>query len=189
MLTADAQGDFGMFTITVFQSEGRMVQFVATHMLSGDRRIATITIRKSEPHHVARSKGAHRSHVLIVRIQHGKTPGNEAMNDFRLGLHDASRRAEFAQMRDADFQHNRDVRRHQRRQISDFPNMVGAHFRYQKTSFGIYFERSQGQADFVIERSDRRNCRSHMRQQRLHKILGGGLADGTGDADHRKRSP
>ena len=92
-------------------------------------------------------------------------------------------------MSDADFQHNRDVRRYQRRQIGDFPNMVGAHFRYQKTSFGIYFERGQGQADFVIERSDRRNCWSHMRQQRLHKILGGGLADGTGDADHRKRSP
>ena len=110
------------------------------------------------------------------------------MNDFRLGLRDAFRRAEFAQMRDADFQHNRDVRRHQRRQIGDFPNMVGTHFRYQKTSFGIYFERGQRQADFVIERSDRCNRRSHMRQQRLHKILGGGLADGTGDADHRKRS-
>ena len=110
------------------------------------------------------------------------------MNDFRLGLRDAFRRAEFAQMRDADFQHNRDVRRHQRRQIGDFPNMVGAHFRYQKTSFGIYFERGQRQANFVIERSDRRNRRSHARQQRLHKILGGGLADGTGDADHRKRS-
>ena len=82
MLTADAQGDFGMLAITIFQSEGRMIQLVATHMLSGDRRIATITIRKSEPHHVARSEGAHRSHMLVVRIQHGKTPRNEAMNDF-----------------------------------------------------------------------------------------------------------
>lgn len=54
------------------------------------------------------------------------------MNDFRLGLRDAFRRAEFAQMSDTDFQHNRDVRRYQRRQIGDFPNMVGAHFRYQK---------------------------------------------------------
>ena len=90
-------------------------------------------------------------------------------------------------MSDADFQHNRDVRRYQRRQIGDFPNMVGAHFRYQKTSFRMYFERSQRQSDFIVERSDRRNRRSYVRQQRLHEILGSGFSDGTGDANHRKR--
>ena len=90
-------------------------------------------------------------------------------------------------MRDADFQHDRNIRRHQRRQIRDFPNMIGTHFRNQKVSFRMYFERSQRQSDFIVERSDRRNRRSYVRQQRLHEILGSGFSDGTGDANHRKR--
>ena len=82
MLTANAQSDLGMLAITIVQNEARMVQFVAMHMLRADCRLAVIVLRKSEPHHVARSEGAHRSHMLVVRIQHGKTPRNEAMNDF-----------------------------------------------------------------------------------------------------------
>ena len=95
MLTANAQGDLGMLAITIVQNEARMVQFVAMHMLRADCRLAVIVLRKSEPHHVARSDGAHRSHMLVIRVQYGKTTWNKTTDDFRFGLCDAFRRAEF----------------------------------------------------------------------------------------------
>ena len=164
-----------------------MVEIVAAHVERGRVQLRVFFLRQAEPQHIGRSDGAHRGHMFVVGVEDGQAARHQSAYDFRFGLGDAFRRAEFSQMRHAHLEHHGDVRRNQGGEVGDFAHVIGAHFRHQETRAGVHLERRQRQADLIVERSDRSDGVAHFGQQRFEQILGGGFADGTGDADDGER--
>ncbi len=186
MLAANAERHLGAVPVDV-QREGRMIQIVAAHVLGGDRWLGAVFLRQAKPDDVARRDGPHRAHPGVVGVQDGHAIGHQSAHDLGLGLGNALRRAELTQMRHAHLEHDGDVRRNQRRQIGDLAHMVGAHLRHKESGSGVHLERGQRQTNLIVERPHRGHGRADARKQRFQQILGGGLADGAGDADHRER--
>ncbi len=179
VLAANAERDVGAL-ISAAQRKGGTVQLVAPHVSRGDER--RIGIRKTEPHDIARGDATHCRHMLIVRVQYGGPARNQTLYDLRLCLRDPFGGSEFSQMSHAHLEHDCQIRRYQSGQIGDFTNMVRTHLRHQETCLLIHLQRGQRQSDLIVERSDRGDGRSQLGQQRLHQILGGGFAYGSGNA-------
>ena len=187
MHSANPQIDLGTLALGIPEFERRVIKLITTYVLGGDHAIGSPPLRQTEPQHLTRSDATHGRDMLVIGIQNGHAARHQALDDFGFRLRNALRRAEFPQMRHADLQHHGNVRRHQTRKIGNLAHVVGTHLRHEKTRARIDLQRSQRQTDLIVERTDRSHRLTHGRQQRCHQILSGGLAHGTGDADHGKR--
>ena len=108
----------------------------------------------------------------------------DAEKDFRLGVGDLGQRAEVLQMHRRDRGDDRDMRADQPRQRLDLAFVIHAHFEHGVTcACGASGER-QRHAPVVVVGRDGGMGLAVLRQRKPQRLLGSGLADRAGDADH-----
>ena len=122
--------------------------------------------------------------LRIVAIEHGRAAGLEAEEDFGLGVGDLGQRAEEFQMHRLDGGDDGDMRAREPRQRLDLAGMVHAHFEHRIARARRAARQRQRHAPMIVVGRDRGMRLAVLRQRQPQRLLGAGLADRAGDADH-----
>ena len=138
---------------------------------------------QAEPQHIAAGQAGHGNHVFVIGVQYRGASGKQSLHDFAFRLCDAFAGAEFSKVSDADLQYDCRVRRCDTGQSRDFADMAGTHLSHEEPGVLIDPQRSERQADLIVERSHRSHGRAYGGKQGGEQILGGGLAHRTGQSD------
>ena len=121
--------------------------------------------------------------MFVIGVQYRGASGKQSLHDFAFRLCDAFAGAEFSKVSDADLQYDCRVRRCDTGQSRDFADMAGTHLSHEEPGVLIDPQRSERQADLIVERSHRSHGRTYGGKQGGEQILGGGLAHRTGQSD------
>ena len=119
-----------------------------------------------------------------VAIDHRRAAGLEAAEDFRLGVGNRLDRAEIFEMHRRDGGDDRDMRLHQPRQRLDLAGMVHAHLEHREARARGTARQRQRHAPVIVVGGDRGMGLARRREREPQRLLGAGLADRAGDADH-----
>ena len=118
--------------------------------------------------------------------------GLEPLEDLGLGVGDRLDRAEMLDMRRGDGGDQRDVRAHQPGQRGDLAGMVHAHFEARRIfAVARHAREAERNAGVVVVALDRAvdPARREAVERGEQRFLGRGLADRSGDPDHRAAHP
>ena len=124
--------------------------------------------------------------AAVVRDDRGASRF-QPLEDFRLGVGDTLLVGEELDMRGADIGDDGDVRADQAGQRGDLAGVVHPHLQHREAAVGGHPREAERYAGMVIVALDRAMHPAGRAafQRRRQRLLGTGLADRAGDADHR----
>ena len=125
--------------------------------------------------------------LRIVAIEDGGAAGFEAEKNLRLGVGDLGERTEEFEMHRRDRSDDRDMRTGEPRQRRDLAGVVHSHFQHRVMRARRAARERERHAPMIVVGGDRGVRLAILAEREPQRLLGSGLADRTGDADHLGR--